>query len=67
MASQNEYYYKNRLLTKMNEFIDKDLSDDHDLGYLSENLAVHMAEAAYLILKQNQDVNEYIEKNQVPS
>jgi hypothetical protein len=31
-----------------------------ELGILSENLEIHMAEAAYLILKQNVDTEESI-------
>lgn len=63
MASQNEFYYKSKLVAKMEEFIGKELSDDHDLGFLSDNLAINMAEAAYLVLKQNKDVNDYMDQN----
>jgi hypothetical protein len=59
---QNEYYYKNLLSVKMSEFIEEITQDDNELGWISENMESNMTEAAWLIVKQNVDTNNYFKK-----
>lgn len=58
---QNEYYLKAQLAAKISEFIEEECGDG-DFKYISENMESHMVEAAWLIVKQNIDTNNFLEK-----
>lgn len=59
---QNEFYYKSLLQKKITEFIEEVTQDDNELGWISENMEITMTEAAWLIVKQNVDTNNYFKK-----
>ena len=58
---QNEYYYLNALENKMQEFIEEE-SGESDFGYVADNLVRRMAEAAFAVLKNNREINDYFLK-----
>lgn len=64
-TSQNEFYYKANLKKAINLWLNKITSDDNDLGYISDNIVDNMTEAAWLIIKQNKDLNNYFEGQQM--
>lgn len=59
---QNEYYYKNKLENVIEKYINDITKDDNEFGFISNDMARNMTEAAQLILKQNKSTNEYFEK-----
>lgn len=59
---RNEYYYKQELENLMEHFIDKETDNQSDFGWVSNNLARNMANAAFAVLKQNLDLNDYFTK-----
>lgn len=64
---QNEFYYKSLLANAINKVMEEITNDENELGYISENMTAHMTEAAFLILKQNMDTNEYFNKEVIPT
>ena len=64
MVSQNEFYFKAQLLSKIEEFLSEELGD-HDLGYIPDNIAQNMTEAAWLIIVANKDLNNYFEREKI--
>ncbi len=55
-------YYRNELERQMEKFVEAELGDDHEFGYLSENLQRRMADAAWTVLLQNKEVNDYFKE-----
>lgn len=58
---QNEYYYLSCLESKMDDFINEEYADSN-FGYLPDNIQKRMAEAAYAVLKNNHELNQYLER-----
>lgn len=58
---QNEYYYKLKLGKLIDKYLDDITSEDNELGWIPDEMSKNMAEAAWLILKQNVETNEFIE------
>lgn len=60
--SQNETYFKAKLFSNINRFLDKATEGDNDLGYIPDGLVQRMTDAAYEILQQNKDTQDWLEK-----
>jgi len=60
---ENEYYYRNQLQGIMETFIENETTDHSDFGWLSNDIAKNMADAAFIILKQNLDLNKFFKEN----
>ena len=61
---ENEFYYKSELQNVIEKFLNKEASiDNNEFGYIPDALSKNMAEAAYLVLKQNAETNIFIEQN----
>ncbi len=58
---QNEYYYKLKLASVIDKFVNEITNEDNELGWIPEQLVNNMTEAAWLILKQNAETNQFIE------
>lgn len=58
---QNEYYYLNELELRMDSFID-DNAIDSDFGWLPDNIAKRMAEAAFAVLQNSKEVTDYLQR-----
>ena len=58
----NEYYYKSELESVINDFLEKETMNESDFGWMSNNLAKNMADAAFAVLKQNLDVNDFFKE-----
>ena len=58
---QNEYYYVNELEAKMEEFIEEE-SVDHPFGYLPDYISRRMAEAAFAVLKNAKELNDFMQR-----
>lgn len=61
-VSQSEYHYKAGLKSAIDKWLDKVTINDNDLGYIPDELVDNMTEAAWLIIKQNKDLNNYLEQ-----
>lgn len=59
---QNEYYFKSILRKKISEATEQMFTDNHDMGWIPENIEDGMTEAAWLILSQNKATNDWLEK-----
>lgn len=57
----NEYYYLQQLHNKMDQFIEEEYAGN-DFGWMPDNLAKRMAEAAFAVLKNNKEVTDYLER-----
>jgi len=64
---QNEFYYKSKLNNAISKFIEEITLDDNELGFISENMTLIMTEAAWLIVKQSVDTNDYFNSEVIPS
>lgn len=58
---ENEYYYLHKLEELLETFLNKE-STDGEFGWLPDNLARRMAEAAYAVLKNSKEVTDYMER-----
>lgn len=56
---QNEYHYKLKLEKAINKWLESITQDDNELGYMPEEMVKNMTEAAWLVIKQNHDLNQY--------
>jgi len=61
----NEYYYLNELEIKMEEFLETETCSDNDLGWIAPMTKRRMAEAAFAVLKNAQELNIYLEREGV--
>lgn len=60
---QNEHFYRQELENKIEEWLDEMLADgDHEFGYVSDNLVENMANAAWSVISQNTDSNNFFKK-----
>lgn len=57
----NEYYYLQELQNKMDEFIEDECAEGA-FGWLPDNLAKRMAEAAFAVLQNSKEVTDYLER-----
>lgn len=57
---QNEYYYLSELELAMSEFLDKEHSENSAFGWVPPNISRRMAEAAWAVLKNNKELNDYL-------
>lgn len=55
---QNEHYYRQELKNKMDEFIED--NQENEFGYVGENAAKLMADAAWSVLMSSKDVQDYL-------
>lgn len=59
---QNEYYYLSALEQNIEDFLQKETLDDNEFGWVPENIARRMAEAAFAVLRSNKELNDYLDK-----
>ena len=62
---QNEYHYKLKLKTAISKFLESITQDDNELGYIPSEMENNMTEAAWLILKQNYNLNKVLESENI--
>lgn len=60
MASSTDYKLKDILRTKISEAIEEMTQDDNDFGWMPDNIEVTMTEAAWLIIENNRQLNEWL-------
>lgn len=60
----NEYYYLQELQNRMDQFIEVECTQGV-FGYMPDNLAKRMAEAAFAVLKNSKEVTEYLNREGV--
>jgi len=48
---QNEWYYKSELSIVIQDWLDKETLEENEFGFISSDLANHMTEAAFSVLK----------------
>jgi hypothetical protein len=60
---ENEYYYRQNLQNAMNDWLLQETDDDqHELGWIPDELHKRMADAAFAVLIQNIETQEWMEK-----
>ena len=59
---KNEHYYRQELENKIEEFIETEGAEG-DFGWVGENAARLMADAAFSVLMASKDVQDYLIKN----
>lgn len=59
---QNEYHYKLKLEKSLNKWLESITQDDNELGYIPDEMVKNMTESAWLIVKQNYNLNQYLVK-----
>ncbi len=57
----NEYYYLQELQNKMDQFIEEECAEG-DFGWMPDNLAKRMAEAAFAVLQNSKEVTDYLQR-----
>jgi len=60
MGNSNDYKFKDILKSKIAEAVEEMTADDNDFGWLPDDVEVTMAEAAWLILYQNRNLNIWL-------
>lgn len=66
ITTQNDAFYKSVLKLKIEEFFEEHLeNDDHEFGYMPDNIATLMTEAAYNVLLGVKDTNDYRDMEKV--
>lgn len=66
ITTQNDAFYKSVLKLKIEEFFEEQLeNDDHEFGYMPDNIATLMTEVAYNVLLGVKDTNDYRDREKV--
>jgi hypothetical protein len=60
MANSNDYKLKDCLRQKIAEAIEEMTADDNYFGWIPDDVEVTMTEAAWLILEQNRQLNNWL-------
>lgn len=61
MPSSTDYKLKEILRAKMAEAIEEMTQDDNDFGWMPDNIEITMTEAAWLIVENNRQLNQWLE------
>ena len=59
---KNEYELKSNLLKAIENWLESETAGENDLGYISDNMTQNMAEAAWIIYKQNKDAIDFAQR-----
>lgn len=59
---QNEYYYRQELENKIEEYIAAE-GTESSFGWIGDNTAKLMADAAWSVLMASKDIQDYLIKN----
>lgn len=57
----NEFYYLQELELKMDSFIEENCSNG-DFGWMPDYLSKRMAQAAFAVLQNSKELNDYLER-----
>lgn len=61
MGNQNDFKHKSILQEKIAAAIEEITMEDNDFGWMPDNVEITMTEAAWLILEQNRQLNNWLE------